>query len=1146
MKNYHDVDGGRVKNIKLLLILSCICFSLSGYASDLSYAHSKNFTFSFKNSTIKQVFDYIEQRSEFVFLYSGEVIDPNSKVSIDVKDETIHQVLDKLLEGKSVTYALNNRQVVLKRQKDNRKLQQKQTKKGHQVYGLVKDIGGAPVIGASILVKGTNNGVITNIDGLYDIKIAHEDAVLVVSYIGYVTQEVSVKGLKNVNITLKEDAKTLDEVVVTAFGVGQKKESVVGSIAQVKPAELKVPSSNLSNSFAGRLAGVTAFQRSGEPGQSGSNFYIRGISTINASARSPLIIIDGVEASSGDLNALDTEVIEGFSILKDATATAMYGTRGANGVMIVTTKSGANLEKAAINVRLEGNVAMPTQIPQFVDGPTYMGMFNEAVTNYGTGNNLYTAEQIEGVQKGLNPYVYPHVNWYDELFKKAAFNQNVNFNVRGGSSRMDYFMNINVNHETGMLRNRSKEFYSYDNNIDIMRYTFQNNLNFHISKTATLSLNVGAELRDYYGPAVGTGDLFGAVMNNNPVDFPAFFPTDAFVNSENNRNQYIKWGFMESSDAGNPLAEITKGCKDSFNSTVRANVKYNQKLNFITKGLTFNTLFSFKNYSYTSRTRTTGYNRYYLKNAIYSPEGHIVNLLLTSHGEEKNYNLGTDNSGGGDRTFYIQATLNYNRTFNEKQHVAATLLYNQDEYSLNSIDKYDLIKSLPKRKMGVAARLSYDFDHRYMVEFNMGYNGSENFAKGHRYGLFPAVALGYNVSQEKWFAPFTKVIDNLKLRGSYGLVGNADAGTRFLYLPVVSLQGSPAWTTGNGEQSLALKGPMYSRFENKDITWEIGYKTNVGLDLGLFNSLNLTFDYFRELRKDIFMQNNMIPNYLGTMNSQIYGNYGEVLNYGFEFAADYGKQVRKDLSIQFKGTFSFARNEVRKYAQSFHPDYPHLDIVGQSLNMNQGYVYAGHLFKDEDEISNSPKQMISGNVAPGDIKYLDQLDKYGNTDNIINSYDRRYMGHPTVPEIVYGFGPSVKWKAWDFSFFVQGVANTSLMMSGFHPFGKFNNRNVLKFIADDYWSSTNQNVNAAYPRLTKLDHENNTAGSNYWLRDASFLKLKNAEIGYSWKFLRAYISGSNLMTISSFKHWDPEMGGGNGLKYPTQRVFNLGVQMSFK
>ena len=1003
-----------------------------------------------------------------------------------------------------------------------------------------------PLIGVNVLVKGTTVGVITDMDGRFTVN-AEAGSSLEFTYIGYQKKELKLGKLKFLTVELKEDAKVLSEVVVTAFGVGQKKESVVGSVTQVKPAELKVPSSNLSNSFAGRLSGVVSFQRGGEPGNDGAQFFIRGISTLNASARNPLIIIDGVEASTADLNALDSEVIDGFSILKDATATAMYGTRGANGVMIVTTRSGANLEKAAITARVEANVSMPTKIPEFVDGPTYMELYNEAVNNFSTGSKLFTQEQINGVRNNLDPYLYPNVDWYDELFKDASFNQRMNFNVRGGSKKVDYFVNANINHETGMMRGRSKEFYSYNNNINIMRYTFQNNINLHLSKTATVSMNLGVELRDSHGPITATGNLFGSVMNSNPSDYPIMYPMNSFVGAEGVTSEYIKWGAYSGGNQSasyNPLAELVKGYKDVFTSTVRANIRYEQKLDFITKGLKFGALVSFKNWSSSTTKRDRGYNKYEVKSPMYDENGTLTNYILTAFGgTETNNTLGTDSESTGDRSYYIQATLNYDRTFNDVHNVSAMVLYNQDEWNTNNPAK-DLIASLPKRKVGVAARLSYDYDHRYMAEINMGYNGSENFAEGHRYGFFPSLALGYNISQEAWFEKAKNVVHNLKIRGSYGLVGNADAGTRFLYLPIVELQKDPSYTTGDGEQSFTAKGPVYTRFGNDEISWEVGYKMNVGVDLGLFNCLNLSFDYFTELRKDIFQENKTVPNYMGVAKSKVYGNYGEVKNYGFEVSADYGKQINKELQIQFKGTFSFARNEVRKFAQGFHPLYPNKSIIGNSLEMYQGYVYAGHLFMDQGEIDNSPTQVISGNVAPGDIKYVDLPNKNGERDGVINDYDMRYMGHPTVPEIIYGFGPSIRWKNWDFSFFFQGVARTSLMMSGFHPFGTSINRGVLKFIAEDRWNPENQNIYAKYPRLTKQDHGNNTVASDYWLRNASFLKLKNAEIGYSWKFLRAYVSGTNLLTFAPFKHWDPEQGGGSGLAYPTQRVFNIGVQLS--
>lgn len=996
-----------------------------------------------------------------------------------------------------------------------------------------------PLVGANLVLKGTKIGVTTDINGKFSLD-AMPGENLTISYLGYQSKEIKLGKLQIINIELTEESQSLEEVVITAFGVGQKKESIVGAITQIKGKDLQIPSANLSNSFAGRMAGVTAFQRQGEPGNDGSTFYIRGISTFTAT--SPLIIIDGVEASHADLNALDSEVIESFSILKDATATAMYGTRGANGVMIVKTKSGENLEKAIINARIEGYVSMPTSIPKFANATTYMNMYNEAVTNYGTGSKLYTDDFINGVAKGLNPYIYPNVDWYGELFKNATMNERVNLNVRGGSKRVDYFINANLTHETGMLQSRSKEFYSYNNNIDIKRYTFQSNINAHLTPTATLSMNLGVELRDTHGPSVNSGSLFSNVMNTNPVDFPIMYPIESTINTIGTSSDYIKWGVYNGGNVGNaynPLAELTKGYRDGFASTVRANIKYNQKLDFITKGLRFNALASFKNWSSTNISRDRGYNKYELVDFV--DDKYILNCL---GGTESSHVLGVQRTNTGDRSFYIQASLNYDQTFNNIHHISAMFLYNQDQYDAASATE-DLIATLPKRKMGIASRISYDYNHRYMAEFNIGYNGSENFAKGNRWGFFPSLALGWNISEETWFSKAKNTIHNLKIRGSYGLVGNADSGTRFMYLPIVNL-GNKGFTTGDGDNNVTFNGPTFNRFRNDKISWEVGYKSNIGLDIGFFNSLNLSLEYFNEIRKDIFRENTSIPNYIGTANAKIYGNYGEVKNWGWELSADYGKQFNKDFSMQFKGSLSFARNKVLKDASSWHPDYPNKSNLGKPLNSLMGYVYAGNLFQDESEIKNSPTQVISGNIAPGDIKYVDIPNKFGKTDGFINDYDMVHMGNPSVPEIIYGFGPSFKYKNWDFSLFFQGVAKTSFFINNFHPFGSSSNRNVLEFIAEDYWSNDNQNIYAQYPRLTKMDHANNTVNSSYWLRNGAFLKLKNAEIGFSWKFMRAYINGSNLLTFSPFKHWDPEMGGGNGLSYPTQRVVNFGVQLNFR
>ena len=1006
------------------------------------------------------------------------------------------------------------------------------------IIGVVTDSqNGDPIIGATIKIKGSTTGTVTDLDGKFEIKATAND-ILQISYVGYNTKEIKVGKQKVIAVTLAESAEQLETVVVTAFGANQKKESVTGAIQAIKPADLIVPSSNLSTSFAGRLAGVVAFQRSGEPGSNNAEFFIRGISTISG-ITSPLIIMDGVEITSADLNAIDPEIIESFSILKDATASAMYGTRGANGVMIIKTKSGLDTERPIIGLRVEANISMPTQVPKFVDAITYMKMFNESVRNQGTGDPLYSDEKILGTQFGLNPYVFPNVDWYDEVFKDIAFNQRANLNIRGGTSKITYFMNINVNHETGMLKNRSKEYFSYGNNINLMRYVFQNNIDFHLSPKAKIGLHLNVQLNDQKSPYETSNFLYSAVMSSNPVQYPVYYP-------QSPDESWVRWGGnTQAQNMLNPVARLTRGYRDTFESTVLANIDYSQKLDFITEGLSLHALFSLRNYSYSTKARVQDYNSYELKDYSVDANGNYTMKVGPTDGSNpQRFPLANEGGSTGERKFYFQSYLDYTRSFNE-HHVNAMILFNMDEYSTNNPGT-NLISSLPKRRMGVAGRITYDYAHRYMTEVNAGYNGSENFAKGHRFGFFPSVSVGWNISQEKFWEPIRNIVSNFKIRGSYGLVGNDQVPyTRFLYMGITTLNDSPSYQTGYGSHKESHNGPTFSRFENEDMTWEVGHKLNVGADIQLFNSLNLTVDAFREIRSNILTTKGSIPNYLGAAKTVIYGNFAKVKNWGVDLAVDYGKQINRDLSIQFKGTFTFARNRVMETDEAADIR-PALSAVGKPLNTLWGYVADG-LYIDEADIANNPTSTLGNiTIAAGDVKYVDQPDVNGNYDGQIDSDDRVAIGHPTIPEIIYGFGPSITWKKWDFSVFFQGQANVSLMMSGFEPFGTQSKNNVLEWIAEDYWSKENQNPNAKYPRLTKYNNNNNMQSSTYWLRNAAFLKLKNAEVGYNFKWGRVYMSGTNLLTFSPFKLWDPEMGGGKGMAYPTQRTFNLGVQITFK
>lgn len=1126
-------DSVARKNGKYLLLF-VFCFLVAALqAKSPVYGQAKTFTVSLKNVTLKEVISYVEKNSQYVFFFKPEVINQSTQISVSLKNATVKQLLDKVSEQANIVYEMKERQIVLKEKKVS---EQSVSQKKRLLQGLVKDEQGNPIIGASIQLKNTGTGVITDLDDLFQIQVTDKNSVIVISYIGYVTQEISVGDRSSITVQLKEDTKSLEEVVVTAFGATQKKETMVGSIQQVRPAELKVPSSSLSTSFAGRMAGVIAIQRSGQPGADGADFWIRGKSTFG-DATGVLIVLDGVEISSSDLNALDPEVIESFSILKDATATAMYGTRGANGVMIVTTKSGQDLLKPIINFRLETSMSQLTSVPEMVGGVDYMKLYNEALTTRGITTGLYDDTKIRATEQGLNPLVYPNVDWYNEMFNKNAFAQRFNFNIRGGKKAVTYFMSASVKHDAGNLKSLSKDYFSYNNNINVMRYDFVNNLSIKATNTTKISLGLNVSLRDWKGPSAGVDGIFSMSREASPVDFPIVYP------ARNDKEIYTLWGGMSggiyNNGYRNPVAEYVVGYKKQFASTVNANIRLDQDLKMVTKGLKLHVLASFKNWSKTETTRKAGYNQF----EIDQYNEATGEYTLSRVGNEQKTALNTEGAATGDRRIFIQAYLDYKRKFGVHD-VNAMLLYNQDQLDNNKPD--NLLSSLPRRKQGIAARLSYAYDDRYLAEVNFGYNGSENFAKNNRFGFFPSIALGYNISQEKFWEPISNVISHFKLRGSYGLVGNDGINERYAYLEDIVLS-SDKWKYTTGvNQNVNLQGPVWNRYYNPNLTWEVGKKLNVGFDMQLFHQVNLNFDVFKEIRSKIYMQKvNTLPDFIGTGETKIYENSGKMKNVGFDIALDYNKQITKDFFLSFKGTLTYAHNTILERDEPPFQLYPNLSSVGYSRGQHLVYVADG-LFRDQADVDSHAEQTLGYIPQPGDIKYVDQPDANGNCDGIINTNDRVYMGYPEDPEIVYGFGPSMKYKNWDFSFFFQGAARTSILMSGFHPFGKNATRGVMKFIADDYWSESNPNPNAAYPRLTRDTNANNTVNSSYWLRNGAFLKLKNAEIGYTFKMFRAYLNGSNLLTFSPFKHWDPEMGGGSGMKYPTQRVFNIGIQFTFK
>ena len=1091
-----------------------------------------------EQTTVGAIIQSISEQTGYEFAYDETLLNKKiSKVSVNIKNASIEKILEAVFKNTGISYRVVNNRVFLK--EDNRDGKESvrstasiQQQKKVTVSGLVVDKDDLPVIGANIIVKDNPGvGTVTDVDGKFQLDGVSEGTVLVVSYIGYLDQEIQVKAGETLyRITLLEDTQNLDEVVVVGFGT-QKKASVVGSIQTVKPAELKVPSASLSNSFAGRIAGVVAVQRSGEPGADGANFWIRGVSTF-AGPTDPLIFIDGVEASVGDLNALAPEVIENFSVLKDATATALYGARGANGVMLVTTRSGSFNERAKINVRVQNSFTQPINVIELADGVDYMNVYNYALLNRTPdANPRFSQEKIDGTVKGLNPYIYPNVDWQDYLFKNMTTTQSANLNVSGGMKKVTYFLSANLNNDNGMLR--SDPLNKFDSNINQFRISFQGNIGAQLTNTTKVSLRINSQILSYGGSSAGTANIYSAIYYAPPVLFMPTIPSQL-------GEDHILFGNMDGGPTPveganiyhNPYAEMVSGYSNRDESTVTTSFELDQDLKFITPGLRLKALVSYKNWSTTTVTRSFTPYYYTVDNYTQNPDGTFdYTYRSLTKGTTA---LSTSTSNGGDRYLNLQASLDYARTFNDLHDVGAMFVYLQRDYNSNAPGDY--YAALPTRNQGIAGRLTYAYDNRYLVEANFGYNGSENFQDGHRFGFFPSAALGYNISNEKFFEPLTDIISNLKIRGSIGLVGNSFTDPRFPYLTFVNLSGK-GYTFGNNWQTSA-NGALITKFGSDGATWEKGVKSNVGFDLNLFNSLNITADFFQENRKNIFMQRRIIPAESGvTGDLNPYANLGRVRNRGVDFAIDYNKAVNKDLIISAKANFTYAANELLDRDEPIYPENEqYRSEIGKPLNCYTGLIAIGY-FKDEDDIANSPEQTFSSYTV-GDIKYADL-----NGDNKIDGSDQTIIGNPTVPQIVYGFGGSVQYKNWDFSIFFQGVAKTSLMMENIHPFNS-DQSSLFQFIADDYW--TPENTNAAYPRLiTNTNTHNNFQSSTHWLRNGSFLRLKSAEIGYTYKWLRVYASGENLLTFAPFDYWDPEIGGGNGLKYPNLRVATIGLQMNF-
>ena len=1143
MKNAIRERKSKVLGLFLCFLLLGIDYSFASYNN---YSQFKTLSVSMSNSTLREVLKTIEKSSQFVFFYLDDAVNLERKVSIDSKNKNIEEILSELFEGTSCTYRISDRQIFISG-KAPASTEQQQNKR--KISGRVTDIKGEPLIGVNVTVDGDANGSITNMDGLYEIFVTKKSVVLKFTYIGFKTSEIRTNASTNIyDVTLEEQVNELEETVIVGYGT-QRKISNIGAQSSMKMEGIKTPSASLTTTLAGRLAGVVAVQRTGEPGKDAADIWIRGISTPNTS--SPLVLVDGVERSFNDI---DPEDIESLTTLKDASATAVYGVRGANGVILIKTKPG-KVGKPTVSADYYESFTRFTKMVDLADGITYMNAANEAMRNDGIATK-YIEDQIRNTIAGKDPYLYPNVDWLKEIFNDWGHNRRVNVNVRGGSEKVAYYASVSYFNETGMTVT-DKNINTYDSKMKYSRYNFTTNLNIDVTPTTKVEIGAQGYLGEGNYPAISSADLYNAAMSISPVEYPKMF----FVNGE----AYVP-GTSTNNNFNNPYSQATRRGYDNLTKNqIYSNLRVTQNLDMLTKGLKLTAMYAFDVYNeihvHQDRAEST-YN--FLDTSVpYDMNGQPILQRIYEGSNVLSYKQETS----GNKKTYLEASLNYDRTFNDDHRVSALFLFNQQSKLL--YPKGTLEDAIPYRMMGIAGRATYSWKDRYFAEFNIGYNGAENFSPKHRFGTFPAFGVGWVVSNEKFWQPLSKAVSFLKIRYTDGKVGNSEVSDRrFMYLDQMKENGDYGYKFGPN-------GTKWAGYETVnmavDLIWEESRKQDLGIDLKLFNDdLSIVFDLFKERRENILLKReHSMPSFLGYNTSAPYGNIGIIENKGFDGTIEYNKRINKDWVIALRGNVTFNKD---KWIQGELPEqkYEWMNQYGRNINGAKGYVAEGLFTQAEiDDMARweslsaankaiTPKPFASqfGTVKAGDIKYKDL-----NNDGQIDAYDQTYISRGDVPTTVYGFGFTVGWKDLSVGMMFQGVAGAERVLNGssINPFNGGGGSGNLYSNIDDRWTEENPDQNAFYPRLSygseTTSNINNFQKSTWWVRNMNFLRLKTLQISYNlpkpWvnkvhlKNAAVYVMGTNLFTLSRFKLWDPELNTDNGASYPNTTSYSVGINFTF-
>ena len=988
-----------------------------------------------------------------------------------------------------------------------------------------------PLPGVNVVVKGTATGVITDIDGNFTISVP-SDATLTFTYVGFKAQDVAVNGQTTLNVVLQEDMETLEEVVVVGYGV-QKKANLTGAVTSIKSDELlKAKSANSTNALVGQMPGLISKQATGEPGADDANLYIRGIATFQGDT-SPAFIIDGIERTSADFARMDPNDIESINVLKDAASAAIFGMRGANGVIVITTKRGSS-EKPTI--KYSGNVSIqsPTRLPEFANSYDYARLYNQFM-----GQEIYSAEALQKFKDGSDPINYPNTDWYDEMLSKNAIQHQHNVSVSGGTDKIRYYVSLGYLRQGGLWED-----------LDYKRYNLRSNIDVDITKTTRLGVDVSGRMENSLNSGSAQG-VFQQLIRNTPV-LLCRYPNGLFAVPDATHPNIVA--------SNQPGGSYSKG--KTF--VVDARMELEQKLDFITEGLSVKGTASFSKNTYRNKAWNVANYVYTLTDGEYvlSPRS-SASLGLTQNSDEY-------------QEYQLQA--NYNRSFGQHNVTAMAMVLarkgflersgmNRNSFDSEILDQMNAGNSAGQTlnaydsetaRASYMARVNYNYAQRYLAEFNIRRDGSENFAPSRRWGTFMSASLGWVISEEKFFENLKNTVNFLKIRGSYGTLGNDNiGGVSFPFYSRFDLYSGGTASNGFANNlgdyvfgEILTKGMVPGAIANALATWEKSHKANVAIDATLFNRLNFTIDYFLERRTNILAQRDAeIPSTFGGILPL--ENLGEVKNQGVDFSVNYHQQIR-EVNFSVGGNFTFARNKIIEMAEAAGTS-EYMRKTGRPINGYYGYKTDG-IFKSQEEIDNYAKQEVAGvgyETKPGDIKYVDV-----NGDGVVNSNDMTYLGYGNIPEIIYGINGALNWKNLDFSFLFQGAARAQVYLKGgvIQPY--FNQGNLPQFWVDEAW--TEDNVNARYPRLVNSTHNfpgTDISGVQTYLYDASYLRLKNIEIGYTlpdkWlrpagiSSMRVYVNAQNLFTITDVPQIDPENTQQEGWTYPQMKSFNVGLTLQF-